>query len=314
MVLKFVLKVIVIFSLFNSIQCVCKGSQAILDAIDKLSDQVKTLDDKIQTLEEKLDSCIDSNTPPPQSCEAIKAANPSSPSGYYDIMVNGDTKNVYCSFDTLCGSNDGWTRLGYLDMTDSSSQCPSGFTLNERNGKRTCARNAAGCQSINIASLGGYSEVCGRVHAYQFQHMDGVAGHTQDINGVYVDGVSITRGTPRQHIWTFIGSLGENRGTQRIDCACGGSVYRPPSFVGNDYYCESGNPTSSHYDYYTNDKLWDGQQCGNVETACCTNSNLPYFYKNIGSTTTDDIELRVCADETPAGEDARIFLYEIYVK
>ena len=33
MVLKLILKFVVIFSLINSIQCVCQGSQAIIDAI-----------------------------------------------------------------------------------------------------------------------------------------------------------------------------------------------------------------------------------------------------------------------------------------
>ena len=30
------------------------------------------------------------------------------------------------------------------------------------------------------------------------------------IDGTYVDGVSITRGYPRQHIWTFMAALQEN--------------------------------------------------------------------------------------------------------
>ena len=36
MTVKLVIKVVVIFSLINSIQCVCKGSQAILDVINEL--------------------------------------------------------------------------------------------------------------------------------------------------------------------------------------------------------------------------------------------------------------------------------------
>ena len=157
---KSVLTFLVILSLINSIQCRCTTSHQ-------------------------------------ESCKAIKAANPDSTSGEYVIEVDGVEKTVYCNFDTLCGSSDGWTRLDHLDMTDSSSQCPSGFTLQQESGRRTCGRSSAGCHSISIPSVGSYSEVCGRVHAYQFQHLDGIAGHPGNIDQVYVDGASITRGSPR---------------------------------------------------------------------------------------------------------------------
>ena len=205
-------------------------------------------------------------------------------------------------------------RLGFFDITDPPHRCPSGFQLYENQGTRACGRGTSGCVSIHIPSVGSYSEACGRVHAYQFQHLDGITAHPTGIDQVYVDGVSITRGSPRKHIWTFIGSLGENNNAARVDCPCGGASVSLPGFVGNDYYCESGNPGPGHHSYYTDDKLWDGQQCGNIETGCCTNPMLPYFYKNIGSSTTDDIELRVCGDEDPSGEDARLIFYEIYVK
>ena len=236
-----VAKFIVIFSLINSIWCACPG-----------------------------------NSPTSyESCTAIKDAKPDSTSGDYVIEVDGEERTVYCNFDTLCGSSDSWTRLAHFDMTDTSAQCSLGFTLQTANGKRACGRNSAGCQSINIPSIGSYSEVCGRVHAYQFQHLDGITGHPTNIDQIYVDGVSITRGSPRQHIWTFIGSLGENNNAVRVDCPCGGASVSPPGFVGSDYYCESGNPGPGHTSYYTDDKLWDGQQCGNIETGCCTNPMLP---------------------------------------
>ena len=43
-------------------------------------------------------------------------------------------------------------RVGYLDMTDSSHQCPSGFTEHRDSNIRTCQRNdtSAGCGSVMI--------------------------------------------------------------------------------------------------------------------------------------------------------------------
>jgi len=38
--------------------------------------------------------------------------------------------------------------------------------------------------------------------------------------------------------------------------------YDPPSFVGNRYYCESGNTRGARSSsIYSNDVLWDGHQC-----------------------------------------------------
>ena len=250
------------------------------------------------------------------SCKELKTAKPYSSSRYYDIDTgrNGSVQTVYCNFDMLCGSSDGWTRVGYYDMKNSVARCPAGFQLYESNGIRACGRSTSGCVSITFPSVGNYSEVCGRVHAYQYKSLDGVSGGTASIDEAYVDGVSITRGSPRQHIWTFIGALGENNDAARIDCPCSvGSSASLPTFVGNDYYCESGNP-SVYNIYFTNDLLWDGQQCGNIETSCCVDPMLPHFYKDIGTTTDDSIELRVCSDGNPVDEDSRFVLYEIYVK
>ena len=58
MMFKLVIEFVVIFSLINSIQCACKGSQAIIDAINANSkatrDAINELSERIKTLE---DSC-----------------------------------------------------------------------------------------------------------------------------------------------------------------------------------------------------------------------------------------------------------------
>ena len=42
-----------------------------------------------------------------------------------------------------------------------------------------------------------------------------------DINGNYVDGVSLTHGAPmRQHIWTFAAAEGENVNHPGSNCPC----------------------------------------------------------------------------------------------
>ena len=71
-----------------------------------------------------------SSSPLPTSCQEIKNKQPNSPSGVYLLATaNNGTKYVYCNMEELCGSGGGWTRLAYLDMTDSTENCPSGFKL-----------------------------------------------------------------------------------------------------------------------------------------------------------------------------------------
>ena len=67
-----------------------------------------------------------------------------------------------------------------------------------------------------------YNRVSRRVSAYQDKTPDGQCayiGHHTDqlihtLEEVYIDGVSITHGSPRQRIWSFIASYEEDQ----IDC------------------------------------------------------------------------------------------------
>ena len=64
---------------------------------------------------------------------------------------------------------------------------------------------------------------------------------------------------------------------------------------------------------YVNDILWDGQQCGGLEGPCCTNSKMPWFIKTLNENTTEDIELRVMADESTSNEDIQLDIIELYI-
>ena len=94
------------------------------------------------------------------------------------------------------------------------------------------------------------------------------------------------------------------------------TIQTPPSFVVNNYYCESGNPSSTfeHTDVfrYTSDPLWDGQQC---EGQCCSDGRTPpWFSVILANPTTDDVEVRICGTECTTNEDTPISLMELYVQ
>ena len=250
------------------------------------------------------------------SCKDIKAAYPNSPSGYYYV----NSRNIYCNMGELCGQDGGWTRIAYLDMNDSSQHCPSGLQEWMTGGIRVCRRenNYAGCRS-NVFQTNGisYSQICGKVVGYQKGRPNGV--ESNDINSAYIDGVSITRGSPRQHVWSYIaGYRSDGNGGHTCPCNNGATnTNTVPSFVGEHYYCESGtNSTpSSPTEVYTADPLWDGNNCPLYEAPCCEGTGLPWFFRDYGNATiTDYIELRVCGDNNWDNEDTPVQLYEIYVK
>ena len=254
----------------------------------------------------------------PTSCQQIKQQQPSSPSGYYILAGTSGTYSTYCNMDTPCGSSGvGWRRLAYLDMTNSTQSCPSGFRLYQSGGVRACGRpgSSGSCVSVQFPSNGiSYSQICGRVVGYQYGHTDAVGtGDNHNINSYYVEGVSITRGSPRQHVWTLMAGITEaNAGSSSCPCNNGSTVSVVP-FIGNNYFCESGNNASGYSSIlYTSDPLWDGSNCRSYEAPCCTAPGLPWFHRNYSSTTTDYIELRVCGDYS--GEDSPVSFYEIYVK
>ena len=250
------------------------------------------------------------------SCKEIKTNWPDSPSDYYTIAdSNGHTRQVYCHMEELCGSDEGWMSLAYLDMSAPNSKCPERFRLYEENGVRACGRPSTGSGSCISATYPSkdisYSQVCGKIIGYQFGSPDGT--NNNNIDSAYIDGISLTHGSPRRHIWSFIGAAQEN---VRYDfCPCGTiNKESPPSFVGDDYFCESGAPSPWQSKLYTDDPLWDGEECGNLETQCCGLPGIPWFHKTLEYNTTDYIEMRVCCDQATNNEDMSFSFVELYIK
>ena len=226
-----------------------------------------------------------------------------------------------------CNGTPGWRRVAFINMTDTSYNCPTGLSLTSYS-KRTCGRShttAGGCSSTTF-SVGGlpYSRVCGRIRGYQFGATVAFWGYTnrsQGIDDYYVDGVSLTHGGTgsRQHIWTFATGLTEENtgpGEPFTRCPCDLHNYDGvPAFVGDNFFCESGLHSSLSLPFilYPDDVLWDGQNCTSTST-CCQLNNPPWFTKNLTNATTDDIELRICTNNVPEYEDIPLELIELYIQ
>jgi len=181
-----------------------------------------------------------------------------------------------------CGGA-GWTRVVYLNMTNTTQQCPGDWAL-QSTPIRTCG--SISCTPVYYSVSGmQYREVCGRIEAYFNSHPDGFLGSTFNIDSTYVDGVSLTHGSPREHIWTFAAA----DGSPYCPCDSRGNPSSVPSFVGSDYFCEYGST------YFQ--PLWDGEGCSPTDN-CCSFNSPPWFNKRLPQTTTDNLELRSCGGST----------------
>ena len=260
---------------------------------------------------------------PAASCADILNRNASSPSGYYWIGTQRDSSREYCNMTLSCGGvNGGWMRVAELDMTNSSHQCPSDLRQRTDLGKHSCGinSNSGTCSSVTFPiNSSGYSKVCGKIIAYQVGSTDGFAANGDSIDSIYVDGVSLTHGNPRHHIWTFAAALHEHNSHYRSRCPCivggnGNSAARPPAFVGSDYFCDTGSAGQIQFGkFYSNDPLWDGAGCGSQNT-CCSFNTPPWFHKQLPQSTSDDIEMRLCRNEPLNNEDISIEMIDIFVQ
>ena len=265
-----------------------------------------------------------SDTCPSQS--SIDAQLNATKAQIQQAVTNSVNPILDAKFPGSCNGN-GWTRVALLNMTDPDEVCPSNLSM-LTSPVRGCGRQSAsvGCDAVlfDIVPVQGYSEVCGRILAYQKGTPDAfnpfiTSGQTT-IDSAYVDGVSLTHGPAgsRQHIWTFAAAVSED---VRIDlnflCPCSGPSwpYQVPAFIGSNYFCESGNP-STGFDartFYPDDPLWDGEGCGSNST-CCQFNDPPLFQTKLPQATRDGVELRLCHDQPDTDEDVIINLIEIYVK
>ena len=173
-------------------------------------------------------------------------------------QITASLQNILSnSFLEMCGPGE-WYRVARLHMSDASQQCPSAWREYNTSGVRACGIRTPGtriqtCIATSYPTSHQYSRVCGRAIGYQIGSPDAFDHQaTAQLDSYYVYGVSITHGaTPRNHIWTYAAGLSEGGSSgQSSNCPCSNpshhsNVY-PPSFVGDNYYCESGNPTCKY--------------------------------------------------------------------
>ena len=261
-----------------------------------------------------------------ESCGEIRNADPSANSRSYWLKGRDEVNpaKIHCDFDFepptafassvfyLTNAKVGWMRLVDLDMNGSHSKCPK-YLLQVDKPRRACGSSVSrGCTSLTFSTYGvSYQRVCGMVSGYLHGTPDAFNHHgcpscQKDLNTAYLDGVSITYGVPRSHIWSYPAVVPSNNHPVNSvrQCPCKPNEgFRTPDFVGQDYHCMVGGDS---------DKEWGGKDKDAL--SCCKHRpGQPWFCKELLEPTTEDIEVRLCVDQATEKEGVFLEAMQIYV-
>ena len=275
---------------------------------------------------EALFSCINKlgtdSSSPGKSCKDIYNYNMASrgQSGYYWIKTD-QVYRVYCDMELTCGGiTGGWMRIANIDTTQEDD-CPSGWRkITQPRPLCRGSGDAAGCYSANFSNnKTEYNSICGKLRGYQQGSHSGFFGQRlgDSIDVPYLDGVSITVGNPRKHVWSY--AVGESKLVDttpyKSNCPC--AKYpgaNPPLFVKSYYYCESGsvgNPGLTTF--HGSDPLWDGRGCPAGDD-CCSTLGAPWFYRHFTEPEKGAVEVRICRDEAYSNEATLLDQVQLYIQ
>jgi hypothetical protein len=240
----------------------------------------------------------------------LHARDPSAPSGAYTFVRGGVTTTDECDMANLGG---GWTLLFRLNDGDP---CPAGWVSAPRGCRRPDA-GGANQSTARVALPHAIGEFRGSVRALGFGVSDAfdVSGATGSIDDNYVDGLSITQGAPRRHLFTYAHGATDPFTEQPSSCPCAGG-HLPPAFVGASFRCEAPrraadpNDLSSRF-YDFDDILFDG---ATIDDAVCVDApeSEPAFYVTSTVASADDVELRLLSDQATSNEDTAIVQLELW--
>ena len=263
---------------------------------------------------------------PGKSCTDIYQINKASRgvSGLYWVNTTNGLHQVTCDMELECGGHKGgWTTIAKFD-TSKGDSCPSGWnriTTPGNNPKTVCeTASDRGCYPTSFNTYNTtFSRICGKVKGYQQGATVAFLPAGVSINYYYADGVSITVGNPRKHVWTYAsGASDDHAAYNDRNCPCAAEPGPdPPAFVGNHYYCESGNTGAyTSGEYYTSDPLWDGAGCHDYDNNCCTNPDAPWFFRQFATPMQEHVEASICHYIHSAYETVDILVesIELYVQ
>ena len=217
--------------------------------------------------------------------------------------------------ELTCGEITGnWMRIANTD-TSQGDGFPSGWSkITQPRPLCRGSGDAAGCYSTYFSNnKTEYNSICGKWCGYKQGSHAGFFvpryGHSIDVP--YLDGVSITVGNPRKHVWSY--AVGHSKlldtTPYKTNCHPGAN---PPSFVKSHYYCESGSVGKPGLTtFHGSDPLWDGRGSPAGDD-CCSTLGAPWFYRHFTEPEKGAVEVRICRDESYINEATLLEQIQLY--
>ena len=182
---------------------------------------------------------------PAASCKKIAENNPDAPSGDYWVrLCNCSLVRVFCDMNnSRYNSTSGWMRVANVDMTDFTQKCPGTLQFHTPV-LHLCEKRVTSltCRSIFFPTYSlPFTRVCGRIKAYQEGSPDAFNLYYRDrtltLDDIYLQGISITVGHPRTHVWSFVAARTEGYDSSQgqVSCSCANRAHTRsivPPFVG----------------------------------------------------------------------------------
>ena len=277
---------------------------------------------ELETLLSSVNKLGTSSCNPGKSCRDIYNNNMASrgQSGYYWIKTENTIYKVYCDMELTCGGiTGGWMRIANIDTTQGDD-CPSGWSkITQPRPLCRGSGDGAGCYSASFSNNNTeYNSICGKLRGYQLGSPAAFLANyapSHSIDDPYLDGVSITVGNPRKHVWSYAAGFSKIYERENVNCPCAKFPgANPPVYVGNHYYCESGSTGyTSVSAFHGSDPLWDGSGCPTGDD-CCSTLGAPWFYRQFTEPEKGAVEVRICRDEAYSNEATLLEQVQLYIQ
>jgi hypothetical protein len=208
----------------------------------------------------------------------------------------------------------GWTRLFRYRAGDP---CP-GRWVDATRGCRRQGTTGGNQTSAAVVLPHAVQELRGTVRAFGFGVADGfdAGGFGFDVDDNYVDGLVISQGLPRRHVFTLAHGCTDAFSRSGVcTCPCSGGR-AAPDFVGTNFRCESpgrsadpNNTSTRFYDF--DDLLFDDDV---IDESSCRGQpqSAPDFLVDLGTPSADPLELRLLGDEGTTNEDLAVVDLELW--
>ena len=213
----------------------------------------------------------------------------------------------------------GWVKVVDFNLeANSSAECLGNWLKAEKGNISYCyrhERNTNSCTSatISVGCIQDYTQVCGRVRAYQIGDTNGFFPSYKTSIGIddaYLNGVSITYGMPRRHVWSFVSGYSSTSDNYHYGwlCPCIADRQVTPNYVNESHFCDVGASMRPEREKLYTNSLWDEMDCLMTGDGCCSGR---YFVAELTAPTSDNLEVRICGKENAGVGVDQI---ELYVK